>query len=162
VPLHLRATAAGTYQLAVETLASLPAGYQAYLRDAVTGRYTDLAAVPGTAVALAANASTNRYAVLFTTQPRVLAVAPAALAALVSLYPNPAHGSTTLVLPQALGYGRAAGVRVLNALGQELPGPAVSQTKDGLEISLAGLAPGVYTVQVATPAGTLSRRLVVR
>jgi hypothetical protein len=99
VPLQLKAATAGTYALNADELVNLPAGYHAYLRDAVTGSYTDLATMPSVPVTLAANtALAGRYALLFTTQTRVLATAPAELAQLVNVYPNPAHGTATLLL----------------------------------------------------------------
>ncbi|MBO2012607.1 DUF4394 domain-containing protein, partial [Hymenobacter negativus] len=93
LPLRLAVPAAGTYSLAVDHLAHLPAAYHAYLRDALTGTFTDLAATPALALALTlapGTAPAGRFALLFTPQARVLANAPAALAQLASLYPNPA------------------------------------------------------------------------
>jgi hypothetical protein len=162
VPLHLWAAATGTYQLLAETLVNLPAGYHAYLRDAVTGSYTDLASAPATAIALTANTPISRYAVLFTRRSLVLAAAPAGLAELVSLYPNPAHDRVTLLLPRALRSSANVEVRVLNALGQTLPASRCTPSNEGIEISLAGIAPGLYIVQVSTAAGLLNRRLVVK
>ena len=70
-----------------------------YLRDALTGTYTDLAvATAPISLSLAANGAVGgSYALLFTTQARVLATAPAALTQLANVYPNPAHGNATLV-----------------------------------------------------------------
>jgi hypothetical protein len=162
LPLHLSATAAGTYTLHVDNLANLPAGYHAYLQDAATGTYTDLATTPAVSLALAANTDqAGRYALLFTTQARVLASAPAALAALVSLYPNPAHHAATLLLPAALRGPAATPVEVLNALGQLVRRAQQPATAATLELALDGLAPGLYTVRAHTAAGTVSRRLTV-
>ena len=163
LPLRL-AAAAGTYTLAVDNLANLPAAYYAYLRDALTGTYTDLAATPSISLTLAANAAAGgRYAVLFTTQPRVLATAPAALVQLASVYPNPAHASATLLLPVALRGKAATSVSVVDNLGRTVltrtlaAGPA-----ETLELPLAGLAPGVYSVLARTAAGLVAKRLVVQ
>ena len=164
LPLRLAASAAGPYTLAVDNLANLPTGYHAYLRDALAGTYTDLATTPSLTLTLAANAPAGgRYAVLFTTQPRVLATAPAALAKLASLYPNPAHGTATLLLPVALRGTAATAVAVVDNLGRTvltrtLPaGPA-----ETLELPLGGLAAGVYSVQARTAAGLVAKRLVVQ
>ncbi|MDO7873831.1 T9SS type A sorting domain-containing protein [Hymenobacter sp. ASUV-10] len=162
LPLHLSATAAGAYTLNVDDLANLPAAYHAYLQDALTGTYTDLATTPAVALTLAANADlAGRYALLFTTQSRVLATAPTALAALVSLYPNPAHGTATLLLPQALRGTSATAVDILNPLGQVVRRATQPATAATLELSLDGLAAGLYTVRAHTAAGTVSRRLTV-
>lgn len=161
VPLHLSATAAGTYSLQVAELQNLPAGMHAYLLDASTGQRQDLATTPSAAITLAANTPVNaRYSLLFTTST-ALATAPAALAQLAGLYPNPAHGTTTLVLPATLRAGQAAPVEIVNALGQVVRRATHPATADELTLPLDGLAAGLYTVQVRTAAGTISRRLTV-
>jgi len=163
LPLRLGAATAGPITLAVDNLTNLPAAYHAYLRDAFTGTFMDLAATPSVTLTLTANAAAGgRYAVLFTTQTRVLATAPAALARLASVYPNPARGSATLLLPAALRHGQAIRVAVVDNLGRvvlarTLPaGPA-----ETLELPLATLAPGVYSVQAQTAAGLVAKRLAV-
>ncbi|MBH8567641.1 DUF4394 domain-containing protein [Microvirga sp. STS02] len=164
LPLYLSAATAGTYSLAVDNLANLPAGYHAYLRDALTGAYIDLATTPTISLTLAANAAAaGRYAVLFTTQARVLATAPAALARLASVYPNPAHGSATLLLPVALRGTVATAVTVVDNLGRPvLSRTLAAGTAETLDLPLAGLAPGVYSVQARTAAGLVAKRLVVQ
>ena len=164
LPLRLSATAAGTYTLAVDNLANLPATYRAYLRDASTGTYADLAATPTISLALTANAAAGgRYALVFSTQNRVLATAPAALARLASVYPNPAHGTATLLLPVALRGTAATSVAVVDNLGRTvLTRTLAAGTAEALELPLAGLAPGVYSVQARTAAGLVAKRLVVQ
>ncbi|WP_310395507.1 DUF4394 domain-containing protein [Hymenobacter sp.] len=163
VPLRVAALAAGSYTLAVANLANLPANYYAYLRDALTGTYTDLAATPSTTLTLAANGATGgRYAVLFTTQARVLATAPAALARLASVYPNPARGAATLLLPAALRSNQPTGVTVVDNLGRVvLTRTLAAGATETLELPLGTLAPGVYSVQARTAAGLVVKRLVV-
>jgi hypothetical protein len=92
-----------------------------------------------------------------------LAMAPAALAQLADVFPNPAHGLATLRLPVALRGPQAVAVVVVDNLGRTVlartlaAGPA-----ETLELPLAGLAPGVYSVQARTAAGLVAKRLVVR
>jgi hypothetical protein len=161
VPLHLHAAVAGTYTLAVDALANLPAGYHAYLRDTLTGTYTDLATTPAVSLTLApADAPTGRYAVVFSTASP-LATAPAATAQLVSLYPNPAHGTVQLLLPQALRTGAATAVTLVDNLGRTVLTRTLSATANTLELPLGGLAPGIYSVQASTSAGVVAKRLVV-
>lgn len=161
VPLHLHAATAGTYTLAVDELLNLPAGYHAYLRDALTGTYTDLATTPSFSLSLApADAPTGRYAVVFgTAQP--LAAASAATAQLVSLYPNPAHGTASLLLPQGLRTGAATPVVVVDNLGRTVLARTLGAGTDALELPLGALAPGIYSVQASTSAGVVAKRLVV-
>jgi hypothetical protein len=162
LPLHLSAAAAGIYSLNVDALQNLPATYHAYLQDAATSTYTDLATTPSIRLNLAANTdNAGRYALLFSTQARVLATAPATLAALVSLYPNPAHGTATLLLPAALRGTSATQVEILNLLGQVVRRTVQPAAAATLELSLDGLAAGLYTVRAHTAAGTVSRRLTV-
>ena len=164
LPLQLAATTAGTYTLAVDHLANLPTGYHAYLRDALIGTYTDLATMPNLTLTLAANApASGRYAVLFSTQAGVLATAPAALARLASVYPNPAHGTATLLLPIALRGGAATAVSVVDNLGRTvLTRILAAGTSETLELPLSGLATGVYSVQASTAVGLVVKRLVVQ
>ena len=163
LPLQLAASAAGAYTLAVDNLANLPTGYHAYLRDALTGTYTDLATTPSLSLNLTANAAAGRYALLFSTQPRVLATAPVALAQLASVYPNPAHGTATLLLPVALRGTTATAVAVVDNLGRTvLTRTLAAGSAETLELPLAGLAAGVYSVQARTAVGLVAKRLVVQ
>jgi len=163
VPLYVAAATAGTYSLQVDALANLPAGYFAYLRDGLTSTYTSL--TPGTSLplTLAANgAATGNYAVVFSTQARALATAPAALAQQVAVYPNPATSAVSIELPVALGR-TAVAATLTDALGGQvraftLPaqGPAAHQ------LDLHQLAPGVYALRLSTSAGVLVKKLVVK
>ena len=164
VPLQVSAATAGAYTLGVDNLTNLPVGYHAYLRDALAGTYTDLATTPAIGLTLAANGpAAGRYAVLFTTQARVLATAPAALARLASVYPNPAHASATLLLPVALRGTAATAVAIVDNLGRTvLTRTLAAGTAETLDLPLAGLAPGVYSVQARTAAGLVAKRLVVQ
>lgn len=163
VPLRVRARTAGTYTLAVDELANLPAGYRAYLRDASTGSYTDLTTTPSVSLELTAGeAPTGRFALLFTSASP-LATAPAALAALAAVYPSPAHGTATLVLPQALRGNSASTVQLLNSLGQVVLTKTVAAGSGiTIELPLAGIAAGIYTVRATTEAGLVAKRLVIQ
>lgn len=163
VPLRVHAPAAGTYTLAADELANLPAGYHAYLHDSSTGTYTDLATTPSVSLALTpADAPSGRYAVLITAASP-LAAAPAVLATLAAVYPNPAHGTATLVLPQALRGTSASTIQLLNTLGQVvLTKTLAAGGTPTVELSLSGLAPGIYTVRAATETGLVTKRLTVQ
>jgi hypothetical protein len=163
VPLKVHAPKPGTYTLAVDELINLPAGYRAYLRDANTGTYTDLTTTPSVSLTLApSEAATGRFALLFTAASP-LATAPAALAALAAVYPSPAHGTATLVLPQALRGTSASTVQLLNSLGQVVLSKTVAAGSGvTVELPLAGVAAGIYMVRATTEAGLVAKRLVVQ
>nr|WP_262905937.1 fibronectin type III domain-containing protein [Hymenobacter terricola] len=118
--------------------------------------------VPGTAytVCVASTcpnglASAPVCATMFSTP---LASRTAALAAQVSLFPNPASRSATLRVPAALR-GPGASVRLLNALGQVVRRQPLAAADTALD--LAGLPTGLYSLLLATPQGPLVKRLVV-
>ncbi|MDO7848727.1 DUF4394 domain-containing protein [Hymenobacter sp. M29] len=163
VPLHVAAATAGSYTLAVDNLVNLPTGYFAYLRDGLTGAYTNLTPTTSIPLTLAANgAAGGRYAVVFSTQNRVLATAPAALAQLATVFPNPAHNTATLLLPVALRGQQATQVTVVDNMGRTvLARTLAAGAAEALELPLAGLAPGVYSVLARTTAGLVAKRLVV-
>ena len=92
-----------------------------------------------------------------------LAAAPAALAQLAAVYPNPARGTTTLLLPAALRGNQPTLVTVTDNLGRlVLTRTLAAGTTEALDLPLADLAPGVYSVQARTAAGLVAKRLVMR
>ena len=92
-----------------------------------------------------------------------LATAPAALASLATLWPNPAETSATLTLPAALRGGQASSVSIVDNVGREVGRHALPATAaDALELPLVGLAPGMYSVLAHTTAGLVTKRLAVR
>ena len=92
-----------------------------------------------------------------------LATAPAALTRLAALYPNPARGTATLLLPMALRGKAATAVSIVDNLGRTvLTRTLAAGTAETLDLPLTGLAPGVYSVQARTAAGLLAKRLVIQ
>ncbi|MDB5268240.1 MAG: hypothetical protein JWP58_1280 [Hymenobacter sp.] len=90
----------------------------------------------------------------------VTATTNAALAANVSLYPNPAHQSFQLSVPTGL---RAASATLSNALGQvvqsrQLNLPATGGTAD---FNVSSLAPGLSTLSLKSGADLVGKRVVV-
>jgi len=160
VPLQVDVPAAGAYTLRT-TLANLPAGLTAYLRDATTGQQINLAAVPASSVQLAAGRST-RFSLVFGQQ--ALATATALTPAQVQLSPNPAGpaAAVRVALPVAAGTGEVRAT-VFNALGQQV-GAAVLAVQSGEAtgtLRTAGLAAGVYVVRLQAGGAVISKRLVV-
>lgn len=159
VPLRLAAATAGTYTLRVANLANLPTGYHAFLRDDLQHTTTDLTTTPSVVVSLPAGAAVaGRFSVTFTTSS-ALATAPAALASLTSVYPNPAHGTATLLVPQELRNSGPATVQLLNTLGQVVLTRPIST--DRTELPVSNLAAGIYTVRLNLPAGQVTKQLAV-
>ncbi|MBO2011938.1 T9SS type A sorting domain-containing protein [Hymenobacter negativus] len=90
----------------------------------------------------------------------VTATQNAALAATMSLYPNPAHQSFQLTVPAAL---HAASAQLTNALGQvvqtrQLNLPVAGGTAD---FNVSGLAAGVYSLQLKSGNDLVVKRVVV-
>ena len=97
---------------------------------------------------------------LAATMSTVTATQNAALAATVSLYPNPAHQGFQLTVPTGL---RAASATLSNALGQvvqsrQLNLPAAGGTTD---FNVRSLAPGIYTLVLKSGADLVVKRVVV-
>ena len=161
VPLQVGVPTPGTYSLRAVQLANLPAGTRAVLLDALTGSATDLALQPGYSFAVGnAAVATTRFRLLLT-QSRVLATAPAALAAQVLVYPNPARGAVSVELPAAWR-PLATTLTLLNAVGQRVRTQALPAGSPAtVSFPLAGVVPGLYLLQLATPQGTVLKRLVV-
>ncbi|WP_324673676.1 FG-GAP-like repeat-containing protein [Hymenobacter sp. GOD-10R] len=89
----------------------------------------------------------------------VLANAPAHLTQQVSVYPNPAHTSVRLSLPAELAKQRVQ-VQLVNTLGQTVLTQTLAAQATP-ELTLAPLAAGVYSLQIRTNQGVVTKRLVV-
>ena len=153
---------AGTYTLRAAELLRLPAGTFAYLRDAQTGAVTNLSAQPSYSFTLQAGApATGRFSLLIS-QRQVLATAPAALVQQVAVYPNPARGQVAVGLPTSLTK-QPVELTLVNTLGQvvltrTLP---ATHTAEVQNVSLTGVAAGVYTLRLQTEQGVVNKRFVV-
>jgi len=161
VPLSLGAPAPGTYTLTVSKLANF-GSTRVYLRNAATGTEQEL--TTGTQVAIAlqnVNVATTQFSLVFR-RPATVTGTAAALAAETLLYPNPAHGSFTLQLPALAGATQSSAV-LLNALGQPVRQQTIALTSAGAtqEINVAGLAAGVYSLQIKAGAALITKRVVL-
>ena len=160
VPLTVGVPAAGTYTLTAAQLLNLPTT-PVYLRDRQTGTLTNLASQASYSFTTAAGALlTGRFELVFSPQSP-LAVSNVALAAQVGLYPNPAHSAAFVELPAALGR-TAVTASLMDALGRTVRTRVLpAQGAAAHQLSLAGVAKGVYTLHLATAAGVLVKKLVV-
>jgi parallel beta-helix repeat protein len=162
VPLHIGVPVTGTYTLTAAELVNFTAGTVVELRDAVTGAVRVLQPQSRYSFTMAAGAAGTRFTLVF--RPGAVTASRNTLdAALVSLYPNPAHGRFTLEVPAVSGVATVQ-TTLLNALGQ-----VVAQRKLALnagsgataEYSTASLAPGVYMLQVRAGELLVTKRVVV-
>lgn len=83
-------------------------------------------------------------------------------AALVSAYPNPAHGILTVAVPTVLTT-KPVVATLLNSLGQAVHHCPLPLTTDGArgQINTSAFAAGLYTLQLTTESGVISKRVVV-
>ncbi|WP_210519238.1 fibronectin type III domain-containing protein [Hymenobacter terricola] len=161
VPLTLRVPQAGSFSLEAANLANFGTA-TVYLRDALTGTRQVLAPGARYAFTLAtATAGTGRFSVVF--RPATVTATHSELSsASVSLYPNPAHASFTLLLPPLAGQHEVR-ASLVNALGQVVLSRTISLTAAGAtaEFATLALASGVYTLQLQTNNQALTKRVVV-
>lgn len=83
-------------------------------------------------------------------------------AALVSVYPNPAHGAITVAVPAELA-SRPVSATLLNTLGQAVATyilPAAGGGARG-QLDVGALAAGVYTLRLAADKHVIGKRLVL-
>ena len=160
VPLLLSAPQAGTYLLSAPELNNLPAGTSAFLRDAQAGTLTNLAGQPTLSLSLTAGDNAGRFTLLLSSQPAP--AAPAQLVQAVAVFPNPAKSSVSVSLPSNLD-NQPVATTLINALGQTvrrtvLPAGTAATPRS---LSLAGVAPGVYSLRLETAEGVVAKRLVI-
>ncbi|WP_210518928.1 S8 family peptidase [Hymenobacter terricola] len=118
--------------------------------DSTTVAFALLAAPTLAQLQASADAAAQVYATLLPTRLTTLAAG-------FNVYPNPSTGLLRVEVPPAFGL---AEVRVLDALGRV----AMHQAASGSSVNLnvAKLAPGLYTVQAQGVGGLLARTVVVR
>jgi hypothetical protein len=166
VPLVVGVPAAGTYTLSPTTLSNLPAGLDAYLRDAQTGRMVKLAVGSGYSFDVTATQAATPVLGRFTLQfspATPLATAPALAPELVGVYPNPAHGSFTVTVPAVAGATQVQ-AELVNTLGQVIRRHAAALPASGASFNVhtAELAAGVYVLRLQAGDTTLTKRVVVQ
>ena len=163
LPLAVSVPAAGTYTFTASVLNNLPVGLTAYLRDAQTGTTTALAA--GTSYAFAVTVAQASLLGRFTVQfapAAPLAATSAALAAVVSVYPNPARAQATVAVPGLRG-ATTVRVELLDALGRVVLKQQAALPASGTQLVLptAELATGVYVVRLQAGELLVTKRLTI-
>ena len=160
VPLAVGVPVAGVYALTASQLLNL-ATVPVYLHDTQLGTLTDLRQQPSYqfTVASAAALNTTRFELLFSPQ-QPLATVPAALAQQVAVYPNPAQSQVAIELPLSLSR-QPATAALVDALGRVVRQQVLPAGSAAHPLPLAGVAPGIYSLQLTTELGPVVRRLVV-
>jgi len=160
VPLGVALPQAGAFTFSAPSLLNL-AGQMVWLDDAMMGSSTRLDGGGSYAFGAGAGALSGRFTLRFG-PAAPLATAVGALAASVSVYPNPARASLTVRVPAVAG-ASAFRVELLNALGQcvgQAQGP-LAAAGGTLVLPLTGQAAGLYVVRVSLGKKWVSKRVVV-
>lgn len=158
IPLQVYVPTTGTYTLAAANLRNMN-GMYTYLRDLQTGTMTNLSQQASYSFNQVATNFTPRFELVLSAQ--VLATAPASLTQQVSVYPNPARNLVSVELPATLGR-QALTATLVDAMGRAVRTSALpAQGAATHNISLNGLAAGVYSLQMRTDAGLVVKRLVI-
>ena len=158
--LAVQVPAPGTYYLTLAELRNLPPGTRPELEDVQTGQRSALD-TPGSFYSFRTTANevlAGRFWLHLRTSATPLPVATGALAASISLYPNPAHAATTLLVPPGTAAGK---VEVVDLLGRWRQTRSLPAGGGALHLALAGLPAGTYLVRVQTDQGLTTRRLVL-
>ena len=161
VPLNVHVSATGTYTLNAASLANFTSATTVLLLDAETGARINLAQQPQYSFTAAATALPGRFSLYFG-PATALAVSNAALTQQVQLFPNPARGSFTVVVPAELGKGTVTAT-LYNQLGQAVAQRKLAMTAAGAtsQFDVAGMALGVYTLQLSGSDARVTKRLVI-
>ncbi len=160
VPLAVSVPTAGTYVLQATALANLNTT-AVYLLDAVTGQQVNLKQQGSYSfVAGSAGAQAGRFSLSFGAQ--VLATQPGFTAAGVSVFPNPAHGQLTVLVPGVSGAAQAR-LALCNVLGQVVRETTLALPAAGGQagFDVAGLLAGVYVLRVQAGGTTVAKQVVV-
>ena len=157
--------AAGSYSLTAAALNNLPATLDAVLVDALTGQTVNLRLQPAYAFAVTAAqaaATTGRFTLTFVARAALASVS-ALTAAEVTLYPNPAHSTFTVLVPATAGAAQLH-ADLLNALGQVVRRQKAALPAGGarLVMDATGLAAGIYTLRLQVGATVLAKRVVLQ
>ena len=161
VPLNVHVPSAGTYTLNATNLANFASATTVLLLDAETGARINLSQQPQYSFTVATTALPGRFSLYFG-PATPLAATNAALAQQVQLFPNPARGSFTVVVPAELGRGTVTAT-LYNQLGQAVAQRKLAMTAAGAtsQFDVAGLALGVYTLQLSGSDAKVTKRLVI-
>jgi hypothetical protein len=155
------AGSASTYAWAVPASASFSSGTYSLVLSGTTVYVAGMLAGPvsfGSITLPASGGPVAFLAQLADESARLATASPTALAGL-SLAPNPAHGTALVRVPAVPGAAQAT-LTVRDALGR-VARTQPAATGDTCPLDVAGLAPGMYVVQVQAGAELATQRLLV-
>ncbi|GAB3858992.1 hypothetical protein GCM10028822_34850 [Hymenobacter terrigena] len=160
VPLAVGVPQAGTYTLTATQLLNLSTT-AVYLRDVQLGTLTDLTqqAAYQFTVTNAAALNTTRFELVFSARS-ALAVASAALAQQVAVYPNPARNQVAIELPLSLSR-QPVMVALVDALGRVMRRQVLSAGLAAHVLPLSNVTPGIYSLRLTTEMGMVVKKLIV-
>jgi len=160
VPLTVGVPVPGSYSFRAAQLLNLSTT-PVYLRDRQTGAVVDLRTQPSYSFVVS-NASallTGRFELVFSPLAP-LATAPAALAAQVGVFPNPARSVASVELPAVLTQ-QAATVTLLDNLGRVVLTQTLPAGLATHRLPLTRVSTGVYALRLQTKFGLVVKKLVV-
>ena len=162
VPLNIGLPVAGTYTLNAMELLNFGGSAQVFLLDTQTGARINLSQQPQYTFTTQATSLPGRFSLYFSSASSPLATKASALADMVQLYPNPAHGSFTLLLPAEMGRTPVI-AQLYNQLGQVVAKRVLSVTAAGAsaQFEVAGFAPGVYSLRLTGGPAQVVKRVVI-
>ena len=162
VALGVALPTAGTFTFEAAQLLNLTTA-TVYLRDAVTGQVINLRQQPSYSFrASAAGPQAARFSLSF--EPaRPTATAAGLFAQAVSLYPNPATDSFTLLVPAVAGATKVTAT-LLNSLGQAVRTQSAALSAAGVQLPFdtAHLASGFYLVRVQAGNSVATKRVTIQ
>jgi hypothetical protein len=161
VPLNVQVAGPGSYSLNAIDLLNFDAANPAFLLDTQTGARIDLSKQAVYSFTANAASQVGRFSLYFG-PATPLAAAPAAIANQVKLFPNPAKGSFTVVVPAELGR-TAVTATLFNQLGQQVAQQVLPMTAAGAstQFDVSYLSLGVYTLQLKSGDNQVTKRVVV-
>jgi hypothetical protein len=161
VPLNVTVPAVGSYTLNAASLVNFGPGIQAFLLDTQTGARINLNQQPSYSFRATATTLPGRFSLYFGLAGP-LASTSATLAEQVQLFPNPTHGSFTLLLPAGMGQAPVT-VKIINQLGQLVAERRVPMTAAGASagFDVSALSRGVYSLHLSAGRALVVKRVVI-
>ena len=133
-----------------------PAGVVSPYGSVFSGRLLDITLNTDGFLYVASNEANSVYKI----SSVATATVPALRSGQVAVFPNPAHQAAFVELPAFLAH-QAVTVALLDVLGRPVREQVLAAASASRQVSLAGVAPGIYALLVHTEQGTVSKLLTV-